>query len=358
MMRELWVRTGNEITPEAGQDMLKAASEAGATVVLDGASSEAAKALGLRIASSKDGDILVVDEAHWEDVSTLKADGKTICAKVIIHSGADEEKALEAVEAGFDYILVSCPDWKVIPLENLISRVRGRAKLLAEVMNSQEARTALETLELGVDGVCLIPSSIVDVVETKRVLDDYAQETKLELVSAKVVGTRPLGLGHRVCIDTCDIMGPGEGMLLGCQSSGLVLVHAEVQENPHVEARPFRVNAGPIALYILTTGSRTRYLSELKAGDVVQVVDREGRSRPVVVGRIKIERRPLMLVETEVKGWTVTTIAQNAETIRFVTENGSKAVTELKEGDKVLVHHQLGGRHFGALVSEESVIER
>ena len=358
MMRELWVRTGNDATSEARQDLFKAASEAPATVVLDGADPEAAKALGLRIASSKDGDILLVDEAHWDDVSTLKADGKTICARVIIHSGADEEKALKAVEVGFDYVLISCPDWKVIPLENIISRNRGRAKLIAEVMSPQEARTALETLELGVDGVCLIPSSTVDVEETKRILDDYTQETKLDLASAKVIGTKPLGLGHRVCIDTCDIMDPGEGMLLGCQSSGLFLVQAEVQENPHVEPRPFRVNAGPIALYVLTPGGRTRYLSELKAGDVVQVVDREGRSRPVVVGRIKIERRPLILVETEVKGWTVKTIAQNAETIRFVTDSGSKAVTELKAGDEVLVYHQLGGRHFGALVSEESVIER
>ena len=356
-MREFWIRIVDSAPQDVRQDILKAASEAGATVVAEGADLEAAKTLGMRTASTTDGDILILEESEWEKVGQLKAQRKLLCARINVQSRADEEKALKAAEAGFDFILISCPDWKVIPLENLIAKARGRVGLLAEVFSPQEVRLALETLEIGVDGVALTVSSPMDVEETGKILSE-AQESMLELVPAKVAVVRQLSLGHRVCIDTCDIMAPGEGMLVGCQSSGLFLDQAEVQENPHVESRPFRVNAGPIALYILTPGNKTRYLSELRAGDEVQVVDRQGRTRSTLVGRVKIERRPLTLVETEVGDWRLKTIVQNAETIRFVTKEGSKAVTDLKEGDEVLVYHQPGGRHFGVLVSEETVIER
>ena len=88
------------------------------------------------------------------------------------------------------------------------------------------------------------------------------------------------------------------------------------------------------------------------------VVNREGYFRRVVVSRLKIERRPLTLIEADVNGNRIKTIVQNAETIHFVTKDGSKSIVELKPNDEVLVHHQLGGRHFGVLVEEESVIER
>ena len=153
-------------------------------------------------------------------------------------------------------------------------------------------------------------------------------------------------------------MSHGEGRLVGCQSSALFLIQAEVQVNPHVEPRPFRVNAGPISLYILKPNNETCYLSELKAGDEVLVVNREGYFRRVVVSRLKIERRPLTLIEADVNGNRIKTIVQNAETIHFVTKDGSKSIVELKPNDEVLVHHQLGGRHFGVLVEEETVIEK
>jgi 3-dehydroquinate synthase II len=178
------------------------------------------------------------------------------------------------------------------------------------------------------------------------------------LVPAEIVGLKEIGTGARACVDTCDLMKPGEGILVGCQSSGLFLVQAEVHESPYVETRPFRVNAGPISLYTLSSPTRTRYLSELKAGDEVLIVDREGKVRSTNVARVKIEWRPMVLVEAEYGGRRIKTIVQNAETIRLVTEEGSKSVAELKTGDKVLAHVVEGGRHFGTLVKEETVIER
>ncbi|MCW3977450.1 MAG: 3-dehydroquinate synthase II, partial [Candidatus Bathyarchaeota archaeon] len=154
------------------------------------------------------------------------------------------------------------------------------------------------------------------------------------------------------------LMKSGEGILVGCQSSGLFLVQAEVHESPYVETRPFRVNAGPISLYTLSSPTRTRYLSELKAGDEVLIVDRKGKTRSTNVARIKIEWRPMLLVIAEYEGKRIKTIVQNAETIRLVTSQGSKSVVDLKPSDELLVHVVEGGRHFGTLVKEETVIER
>ena len=88
------------------------------------------------------------------------------------------------------------------------------------------------------------------------------------------------------------------------------------------------------------------------------IVGRDGSTRPSNVGRVKIEWRPLMVVEAQHDGKTVRTIVQNAETVRFVTPDGSKSIAELKPGHEVLVHSAEGGRHFGTLVKEERVIER
>jgi 3-dehydroquinate synthase II len=180
----------------------------------------------------------------------------------------------------------------------------------------------------------------------------------LELVPIEVVEVKEIGTGARACIDTCELMKPGEGILLGCQSSGLFLVQAEVHESPYVETRPFRVNAGPLSLYSLISPNKTSYLSELKSGEEVLVVDREGDVRLTNVARVKIEWRPMLLIEADYGGKTLKLIVQNAETIRVVTPVGSKAVTDLVKGDKILARVEAGGRHFGTLVKEEAVIER
>lgn len=95
------------------------------------------------------------------------------------------------------------------------------------------------------------------------------------------------------------MMDVGEGMLVGSYSQGLFLVHSESLESEYVASRPFRVNAGPVQAYVMIPGGRTKYLSELETGDEVLIVDRNGRSRTAVVGRVKIEKRPLILVEAE-----------------------------------------------------------
>jgi 3-dehydroquinate synthase II len=291
-----------------------------------------------------------------KDEQTLsKARGKVV--RICISDKATENLTVKAAELGASYLIIGCANWRVIPLENLIARIKGKSKLIAEVTNAEEAKIALETLELGTDGVLLKTSDADEILKTIAIVKPEA--LKLEMATAKIVATKPISTGARVCVDTCELMKQGEGMLVGSQSAGLFLVEAEVNENPYVASRPFRVNAGPLSMYTLGNLQTTRYLSELKAGDEVIIVSREGKTHKANVGRVKIEIRPLILVEAQVGGKIIKTILQNAETIRLVTPKASKPVTELKPDDEVLVHLAAkGGRHFGISVPEETVIEK
>jgi 3-dehydroquinate synthase II len=276
--------------------------------------------------------------------------------QIVVKDASDETEVIKLAELGIQYLIVQCPNWKVIPLENLIARTRGKSNLLADVSSLQEAKLALQTLELGVDGIVLTARSTEDILEMERYIRPL--QDALQLKPAKLLSVKPLGSGVRVCVDTCELMSPGEGMLVGSQSAGLFLIEAEVHSNPHVDPRPFRVNAGSVSSYILAPGFKTRYLSDLKTGDEILIANRNGKVRTGHVGRIKIERRPMLLIESEVRGKSYSLIVQNAETVRLVSESTSKSVSELSAGDEVLIFVEEGGRHFGMLVADEMVIER
>jgi len=356
-MKELWLEIDASLPETQKTKLLKSAAQTCDAVLVDETDVVKAKNSGINAAStSEEADITVLSAFDPEKLKMLKAKGRTVAVKIIIEGKKDEETAIEAAGLNSDYVIVGTPDWKIIPLENLIAKTRGKTKLLAEVSSTKEAKVALETLELGSDGVVLKTASLEELKQTAEFAKKAA--SALELVAVEVVEVKEIGTGARACIDTCDLMKQGEGILLGCQSSGLFLVQAEVHESPYVETRPFRVNAGPLSLYALTSPTRTRYLSELKSGEEVLVVDREGNVRLTNVARAKIEWRPLLLIEANYSGKTLKLIAQNAETIRVVTPEGSTAVTDLKKGDKILARVEEGGRHFGTLVKEEAVIER
>lgn len=341
-MRELWLQIGEKLPVSLKKKLLKASAKTCSGVLVEPTDIEMAKKAGVKVLAGA----LRKEIRNKGDLNDL-----------VFHVTAPKKTPPRCV-------VVSCPNWKVIPLENLIAALHGKSKLLAEVTDAKEARTALEALELGVDGVVLKTKNESELTEVSKIVREVKtrvvekeEALKLELAPARVVTVKPVAIGARACIDTCDLMVRGEGMLIGSQSSGLFLVQAEVEESPHVAPRPFRVNAGSISLYALTPGDKTKYLSELKTGDEVLIVNRHGKTRSAVVGRVKIEWRPLALIEAEIRGRRIKTIVQNAETIRLVTPDGSKSVSELKPGDKVLVRLEEGGRHFGTRVKEESVLE-
>ena len=87
-------------------------------------------------------------------------------------------------------------------------------------------------------------------------------------------------------------------------------------------------------------------------------VSHEGKCRPVVVGRAKIERRPLALVEAEEGGQRISIILQNAETLRLTQPDGKPlSLVDLREGSEVLIFREGAGRHFGVKV-DETILER
>jgi 3-dehydroquinate synthase II len=346
-LKELWLEIPESAQPDEKEDLFTTANEACATI-LEG-----------KVASNQleKREITILESFDIEEIAKLKRESKKTALRIAIEGKEDENAAVEAAELGVDYLIIDCRDWRVIPLENIIAKTRGKTRLIAQVSTAEEAKLMLETLELGTDGVLLRTADAAELA--KAVVAVKRENAKIHLTTATITAVRQIGTGARVCVDTCDLMEQGEGILVGSQSAGLFLVEAEVHENPYVQSRPFRVNAGSLPLYTLASMEKTRYLSELKAGDEVLIVDRQGNVRTTNVGRAKIEFRPLILIEAEVEGKKLKVILQNAETIRLVTPDGSKPVTELKAGDKVIVHIAApGGRHFGVSVPEEKVIER
>ncbi|CAG0950273.1 MAG: 3-dehydroquinate synthase [Candidatus Methanoperedens nitroreducens] len=373
--KSVWIKADGS-TWEENKPRVTTGLESGAdTVFLNAGDIPKVRELGnIKIAApSEDADIVVVgkesegdgttklpaDFANSEDIAQaqhLTREGKTVAGYVVIKNKKYEQFAVELGKS-CDYLVVIGTDWKVIPLENLIAGLQKLdVEIIAGVQNSEEAKLALETLEHGSDGVLLDTDNLSEIKKVTAVRDRSGMEN-IPLVKATVTKVKPVGMGDRVCVDTASLMVLGEGMLIGSQSNGLFLVHSESEESPYVAARPFRVNAGAVHAYI-RVGEKTRYLSELASGDEVLIVDSEGETRPAVVGRVKIERRPLMLVEAEVEGTRIKTLLQNAETIKLVGSDGKPVpVTALKEGDEVMVYFEATARHFGIKI-EETIIEK
>jgi 3-dehydroquinate synthase II len=302
---------------------------------------------------------LPVDFSGSRDINQalqLKEKGLTIAGYVIIKDKQYEEFAAELGKV-CDYIIVVGTDWKVIPLENLIAALQELdVEIISGVKDAQETEIAFKTLEHGSHGVLLDTDDLSEIKRTMQVVEmSSVEETSLGI--ATVTKVKPLGMGDRVCVDTCSLMSVGEGMLVGSQSNGMFLIHSESEDSPYVAARPFRVNAGAVHAYI-KIGEKTQYLSELGAGDEVTIIDASGQQRTAIVGRVKIEKRPMMLVEAEINDVLISTILQNAETIKLVDKDGTPiAVTALQEGDEILVSYEDTARHFGMKI-EETIIEK
>ncbi|MEO2064872.1 MAG: 3-dehydroquinate synthase II [Desulfurobacteriaceae bacterium] len=265
----------------------------------------------------------------------------------------DEERAAQLLKQG-KKVIVKTTDWTIIPLENLLAQ---GDEVYAWVRNSEEAKTALTILEKGVKGVVLETKDVNEIKATGQTISQAGEKVKLEV--AKVKRVKPIGMCDRVCIDTCSNMTRGEGALVGNSSAGMFLVHAETESNPYVAARPFRVNAGAVHMYVRLPGGKTKYLAEIESGDEIMIYNYKGEGRIAYVGRAKVEKRPMLLIEAETKeGKKVSGILQNAETIRLTRPDGTPvSVVELKEGDEVLVYTEEPGRHFGMKV-KESIVEK
>ncbi|WP_435127911.1 3-dehydroquinate synthase II [Halobaculum sp. D14] len=294
------------------------------------------------------------------DLTTLRRDDNRAQGAYVRIFDEDYEAFAEEAARDADFLITVGENWQIIPLENLIARIGEDTTLIAGVTAAEEARTAFETLEHGAEGVLLDTDDPDEIRSTVDVRDEAERET-LDLRYATVTAVERTGSADRVCVDTGSIMDHDEGMLVGSMSRGLFFVHAETADSPYVASRPFRVNAGAVHAYVRTPDGGTKYLSELQSGDEVQVADTNGKTREAIVGRVKIEKRPMFRVQAEVETADgvdrIETLIQNAETVKVATETGRKAVTDLAEGDEVLVYYEDVARHFGEAV-EESIIEK
>ncbi len=271
---------------------------------------------------------------------------------VKIENKADEEKAAQLAKAG-KKVIVETTDWTIIPLENLIAQSEN---IYAVVKNFEEAETALGILEKGVKGIVLRTDDFNQIKKISRLIKESSE--KVELVKAKVTNIQLIGMGDRVAVDTISLLKRGQGMLVGNSSAGMIFVHAETEESPYVASRPFRINAGAVHMYTRVPGGKTVYLCELSAGKEVMIYDTEGNGFVTYVGRSKIERRPMILVEAEYQGKKLAAVLQNAETIRLVKgDNSLISVVDLQVGDEILGYVEEAGRHFGMKV-DETIMEK
>ena len=269
-----------------------------------------------------------------------------------VQIGVDEDlkRAYDLID-NVQYLVTISQNWKVIPLENLISQIQNsKTKLLPVCETPEEAKLFLETMEMGSDGVVVSLKTSRDLSRFSKLATDTISDIELSL--AEVVDIKLLSLGDRTCVDTCSILHFGEGMLIGSQSSCLFLIGSECMESEYVTSRPFRVNAGAIHSYALCPDGKTKYLSELKSGDEVMAVGSKGNCRIITVGRTKTEIRPMVMISAKVNESIHSVILQNAETIRLCAPGKMISVSELKCGDKILVKNDAGGRHFGQKIEE------
>lgn len=332
MSKKFWVN----VRPY-DKKLVTTALESGAeAVVVPKGKAGQVHALGLIQVVAPDGDLKLGDDV----------------LELTIESQKDEAKVTKA--AANKLIIVKAKDWKIIPLENLIAN-RGQG-LLAWVRNAAEAKIALQIMERGVDGIVLDTTDLNEIKKTAKVVREQGE--KLELIHATIQAIRPLGMGDRVCVDTIANMAPGQGMLVGNSSSGMFLVHAENVETPYCATRPFRVNAGAVHAYLRAADGKTAYLADLQVGDPVLIVSPSGQTEVSFVGRAKVEKRPMMLVEATYKGKSLSLVMQNAETIRLTRPSGEPvSITQLQKGDKVLAYLEDAGRHFGVKI-KETIVEK
>lgn len=336
-MKAAWVRLN-----EWSKEMVTSALEAGAdALIIPPGYNSKVKALGRIVTISPDGDLNPGSDVFFEPLNS--AEDEIRIAELLKHAPV----VLESYEIAHGSELER-QRWEVIPVENLLAH---GGRLFVPVHSIEETELALGVLERGVAGVVIHAKNIEDL---RFLLNRVKKTQEFQVLQTAVIeNLQPVGMGDRVCVDTCTLMSPGEGLLVGNSSGFLFLVQAEVMPNPYVAPRPFRVNAGPVHAYVRVPEERTRYLSELAAGDTILVVHASGRTQSATVGRSKIERRPLLLIEASCGDLRGTVLLQNAETIRLTSPDGEAvSVAQLRPGDSVLVAIEEPGRHFGRKITE------
>lgn len=270
--------------------------------------------------------------------------------------GQDEAISLVGM---IDWILVRCSDWTMIPLENIVAAAAGSGtRIAAAISQIVDLSGAAFALQHGVDAL-LLPAE-EELWDAAEEISGQKASVQLEerkpvpsLVMANVTNVESGGVGERICVDLTERLSEGEGMLIGSSANALALIHGETIPSEFVPSRPFRVNAGAVHAYCLMADGSSKYLSELTAGDQVAIANHSNEIRSATIGRLKIERRPFLLVHFEWNNKSAQVLLQQAETVRFINEEGTISVTSIQKGDNIAVRFSSGMRHIGRELAGE-----
>ena len=272
-----------------------------------------------------------------------------------VRDAAELERASRAAaDAG-----VLAIEWtadRVIPLENAIAARGRRFEIWVYAHGPLEVPGALGALEHGADRVFVEVRSPEEVDQLESLVEGPVP-AGLEWTQRRLSAVNPAGIGDRVLVDTTSLLRPNEGLLVGSAAAFLFHVASEAVGSAFSRPRPFRVNAGAAHSYVLLADGATRYLSELEPGDAVLAAEPAGPARAVRVGRVKIERRPMVVVTADDLGTARTIFLQEAETVRVSTAEGRIPTTELRAGASVHGVRLPPARHLGRSV-EETIEER
>lgn len=302
-------------------------------------------------------DVLLRKFGTQDELDALAADHRASTDKQV--SGfidVRDDRTLQLSCAGamvLPYTVIHFADPTKIPLEIVLAAAESaEGKLVTVVDGLEEAAIVFDVLERGSDGILFTPRSADEVFALARLLE--ATTPQLELSTLTVESIRHVGLGDRVCVDTCSHFEEDEGILVGSYSSGFVLCCSETHPLPYMPTRPFRVNAGALHSYTLGPDNRTNYLSEVGSGSALLAVGADGRTRRVVVGRAKLESRPLLEIRTHAEdGRLVSLTVQDDWHVRVLGPGGKVLnVTELQTGDELLGYLAADKRHVGLPIGE------
>ncbi len=268
---------------------------------------------------------------------------------------ADLERAARATGEG-GILAIEWTGDRVIPLENAIAARGRRYALWVYARSPDEVPAALGALEHGADRVFVEVRSPEDVDVLESVVEGPVASA-LEWAEVVLSSVDAAGVGDRVLVDTTSLLGPDEGLLVGSAAAFLFHVASEAVGSRFSRPRPFRVNAGAAHSYVLLADGSTRYLAELAPGDAVLISTPRGSARSARVGRIKIERRPMVMATADDGETPRTVFLQEAETVRLTTASGRVPTTELRAGARALGVRMPAARHLGRAV-EETIQER
>lgn len=306
-------------------------------------------------------DLLVGDDLEI-DGAALYIDGRQV-GRVVDVGNSDGQAKARSMSGSVEWILLELGEWKMIPIENIIAACDGvHTKVAARISSPEQVLGAAFALQIGVDALLVsedvLPTALIAKSQRGEIteeVDNSVKTSNFSLTEIEIIEVKEGGIGDRVCVDLTSLLKIGEGMLVGSSAASMVMVHGETIESEFVPTRPFRVNAGAAHSYILMADGSTSYLSEIRMGDEVMVVNLDGSSRSATVGRVKIERRPFILFRwRDENNNEAGALLQQAETVRLVSSSSQLiSITELLKQTVLLGWTGGIGRHIGIPISAE-----